>query len=265
MKKLYEEESIRAIGEAIRSKNGAETKYKPADMARAIRDISASVSIQGDKPVIDAEEVPWVRPAEWPVLDNLPFPEGETTIYLTIDNTNPAAVNVVRFYKLGSGLGYVDYGHVENDQFVVDSTDSGSGTYTFPNHIFTADDPAYPVVRLRGGTTATMFRESSTTAITAAQSPNGRAIGTLNSDMFNVLEVVGNVPTITSLAASNNNPAYGGRFCRRIVLNNCDKVTNMAYAFHNNTICDEIQVNANGRMALTASNASAFSNCHTVR
>lgn len=262
-KYAIEGQTLTDIADAIRAKGQTEAPLTPAEMPEAISKISAATYIQGDKPVIEVDEVPWVRPSDWPVLDDLPFPEGETTIYLTIDNTNPEAVNVVRFYKQGSGVGYVDYGHIENGQYIVDSTDSGSGTYTFPNHIFTAADPVYPVIRLRGA--ATLFRETASSALTAAQSPNGRAIGALNTDMFNVLEVVGNVPTLTSFAASNNCPAYGGRFCRRIVLNNCDRVTNMTYALMNNILCDEIRLNSTGRITLTGSNLSMFYSCYMLR
>lgn len=256
-------QTLTDIADAIRAKGQTEAPLTPAEMPEAISKISAATYVQGDKPLIEADEVPWVRPADWPVLDDLPFPEGETTIYLTIDNTNPEAVNVVRFYKQGSGVGYVDYGHVENGQYIVDSTDSGSGTFTFPNHIFTAADPVYPVVRLRGS--ATLFRENASSGLTAAQSPNGRAISAVNTDMFNVLEVVGSVPTLTSFAASNNSPAYGGRFCRRIVLNNCDRVTNMAYVFMNNVLCDEIKINSAGRITLTGGNISLFNTCYNLR
>ena len=41
MQKLYEESNIQAIANAIRAKNGTETKYKPSEMAEAIGAIEA--------------------------------------------------------------------------------------------------------------------------------------------------------------------------------------------------------------------------------
>ena len=41
MKKLYEESNIKAIANAIRSKNGKSDKYKTADMAAAIEAMEA--------------------------------------------------------------------------------------------------------------------------------------------------------------------------------------------------------------------------------
>lgn len=43
-KKVYESEDISAIADAIREKNGSETRYKPRDMAEAVRGISGGVT-----------------------------------------------------------------------------------------------------------------------------------------------------------------------------------------------------------------------------
>ena len=232
MKKLFEEDDIQAIADSIRQKNKSETRYKVSAMPDAIRGLSAAFHHEADRPEIEpVPESAWVRPAGWPDLDALPLPDdGTNCIYLTVDNSNPQqSANYVRFYHTGNCECTVDYGHIENGQYVVDSTDSGKGTWNSPVHLFTPDDVAYPVVRLRS-VGATTFKETGVPAIAAANSPNGRAIAATNCDMAQILEVVGSVPTITSFTGTSSNPVYGGRFCQRIFLRKCDNVSSMTYA-----------------------------------
>lgn len=61
-KKLYEEDSVRAIANAIREKNGEETSYKVSQMAQAILDIDGGT---GDMPNLDL-----VSFGNNPVVDN---------------------------------------------------------------------------------------------------------------------------------------------------------------------------------------------------
>lgn len=60
--KLYEENSVRNIANAIRTKNGSETKYKIAEMAQAILDIPAGGELQEKSVVYTADGAEIVTP-----------------------------------------------------------------------------------------------------------------------------------------------------------------------------------------------------------
>lgn len=60
--KLYEENSVQNIANAIRTKNGSETKYKIAEMAQAILDIPAGGELQEKSVVYTADEAEIITP-----------------------------------------------------------------------------------------------------------------------------------------------------------------------------------------------------------
>lgn len=272
MKKLYEENDIQSIAAAIRNKNGTQNKYKVNQMAEAIENLQVGDS--GDNPMyppieqIPAQENEWIRPDEWPDLDALPLPtDGTNCVYLTIDNTVKGNNQATRFYHTGSNdTLYIDYGYVdESGNYIVNSTQSGSGTWTSDNHFFTASDVDYPVIRLRADNAATI-KQSGTAAITAANSNNGIASAGGNSDVLPVLQVVGTLPTITSLTGASNNPAYGGRFCKRIKLTALNKITgNMSYAFQHNTICQSIVLLSDVNKIRPTNVSYMFNNCRQIK
>ena len=84
MKKLYEEDDIQAIADAIRTKRNVQLapvgKMKAGDMAGAIKGIQLGCPINVSVHMQDGK---WVRPAEWPDLDA--FTYGEDELYMTFD------------------------------------------------------------------------------------------------------------------------------------------------------------------------------------
>ena len=84
MKKLYPEESVQAIADAIRAKKDLQIdkagKMKIADMAKKISGIRLGCPINVSMHMQDGV---WVRPDGWPDLDALEY--GEDELYMTFD------------------------------------------------------------------------------------------------------------------------------------------------------------------------------------
>lgn len=75
--KLYEENSVQNIANAIRTKNGSETKYKIAEMAQAILDIPAGGELQEKSVVYTADGAQIVTP-------DAPY-NGLSKVNITVD------------------------------------------------------------------------------------------------------------------------------------------------------------------------------------
>nr|DAI86235.1 MAG TPA: tyrosine phosphatase family protein [Caudoviricetes sp.] len=103
-KKLYEETSVQAIAAAIREKNGSTTKYKVAEMADAVRELSGSEAIEWHQCPEEVRNY----------LANVTYDPGD---YSTsqISNYAPATAVVSNYKPIGQTAGGVThYNEVPN-------------------------------------------------------------------------------------------------------------------------------------------------------
>ena len=146
MKKLYPEESVQAIADAIRSKRNVQLNkvctMKIAEMSKGISGIRLGCPINVAMHMQDGE---WVRPEGWTDLDALTY--GEDELYMTFDASDRIDDSHCAFTINGTSY-TVEIGS-QSWQMEADSTFS---------HAFTADDGTYPLVHVKADGHITMFR-----------------------------------------------------------------------------------------------------------
>lgn len=179
-KKLYEENHIRAIANAIRAKNGSTSSYTVGEMAAAIESIpSGGETIPLDVTMDGVYEAPegvgyspvnvniapgstygiwgsytdkdgkFVKGEDWPDLAAYPLNDNEAWILYDRDLGNRLAFWRIYF----SGTIRIERGHDNNGTFVVDKAYEGS----FPNGsylgcIFDDTMPKYPILHITAST-----------------------------------------------------------------------------------------------------------------
>ena len=145
MKKLYPEESVQAIADAIRAKKDLQIdkagKMKIADMAKKISGIRLGCPINVSMHMQDGV---WVRPDGWPDLDALEC--GEDELYMTFDASSRIDDPFCSFVISGA-----DYTVTIGSQ----SWTKGAGS-TF-QYTFTDSDGTYPLVHVKADGHITSF------------------------------------------------------------------------------------------------------------
>lgn len=137
-----DEQIFTNIANAIRSKNGKETTYKPREMAAAIASIGA-------------EPTKWIRPSNWPDYSKVDLTDQEV-IYLTYDCTYTTENHIS---VLVSGAYTIKRGTLNNGSFTsVTSTNMTSGA-TFQEELPTnAGDYVVYQITPQSGSHITDFR-----------------------------------------------------------------------------------------------------------
>jgi len=79
----------------------------------------------------DDEE--WVRPNDWPNLDDITIEDGEDVCYFTYDLRKTPGYAWLGFYlAVSSGNVSISRGHIENHTFISDDDYTGSGYFRMP-------------------------------------------------------------------------------------------------------------------------------------
>ena len=145
MKKLYPEESVQAIADAIRAKKDLQIdkagKMKIADMAKKISGIRLGCPINVSMHMQDGV---WVRPDGWPDLDALEY--GEDELYMTFDASSRIDDPFCSFVISGA-----DYTVTIGSQSW--TKDAGS----IFQYTFTDSDGTYPLVHVKADGHITSF------------------------------------------------------------------------------------------------------------
>ena len=145
MKKLYPEESVQAIADAIRAKKDLQIdkagKMKIADMAKKISGIRLGCPVNVS---VHMQDGVWVRPDGWPDLDALGY--GEDELYMTFDASSRIDDPFCSFVISGA-----DYTVTIGSQ----SWTKGAGS-TF-QYTFTDSDGTYPLVHVKADGHITSF------------------------------------------------------------------------------------------------------------
>lgn len=142
-KKLYSEESIQAIADAIRGKNGSSETYKVGDMAEAIGEIETGAQPQN---------VEWHQCPELPrrFIADVTYDPNDYTVSV-IDNYAPDKMVTSNFKPIGKTIdNKTFYNAVPNDETEF-TTNASFGTLKPLDQVRYINTPSAPNVRDLGG------------------------------------------------------------------------------------------------------------------
>lgn len=214
-------DKLKAIGDAVRAKNGSTDKYSLDGLVTAIETLPTG----GDK---------WVRPAGWPNLDALDLSAYDDCYVYTLDNTNKCDYNWfshrVGVSPVNNGVcinikqGTIDvsgnfilekeYNNVRTDKFFYTSI------YDYPVFILTA--PGLSI-----------------TQALVNDSPNYPGGGSLAVQYIKTLEIRVKVTNNTS-NLGNSTSRLCGNSVKRIKVENATKLTALTSTFESNYLLEEL-------------------------
>ena len=114
------EDTLTDIADAIREGLDSEETITPLQMANRINQIKHGPCMD---PFLMAspDDEDWVRPNDWPDLDNITIEDGEDVCYFTYDLRKTPGYGWIGFVvSTSSGTVDIDRGHIANHAFVVD-------------------------------------------------------------------------------------------------------------------------------------------------
>lgn len=211
--------------------------------------------------VVDGTSTAWTRPSGWPDLDslNLEFSGDTDFIYMTY-RTGHADDFCAFYIELvgNTGSATVDFGHISNGTYVVDSTDSvshASNNYYY----FDQESVEYTIVRITG--TIKIFRLIG--AATANGTPDSR---TFTAPQQPMVERIAYVPNFTAMSQSGTSTEWGTYQLQRERIGNGDgtSCTNAQSFYRNCYNLVDLDVSEFYTPNIT-SFASAFNNCYKLK
>lgn len=112
-----EESTLTGIADAVRDLRYENDPLTPAEIEAKIRDVKTGINVD-----IHVEDGPWVRPDDWPNLDEIEMNDDFDGVYLTYDLRKTPDYGWIGVYVITkqSGSSYVERGHLENGSFVTD-------------------------------------------------------------------------------------------------------------------------------------------------
>lgn len=124
------EDTLTDIADAIRNGLNTEEEITVAQMPGKIDQITWRPSLNPVPSVIPDNE-DWVRPNDWPDLDDITIENSEEVCYFTYDLRKTPGYAWLGFYLQISngGSASIDRGHIANHVFVADDSYSGPGGY----------------------------------------------------------------------------------------------------------------------------------------
>lgn len=215
MKKLYEESEVQAIADAIRDRLDIDARMKMAEMPDYIYNITRNKALEANvdyKPFEKYTE-PWVRPSEYEDLSELNFDDEFEVAYLSLHKKDDAPW-VLGLYITASKGCNVEYGHIVNGEFVA----------------------SYPAEKISNNVVySKILPDTETNLVAKITNTNNLypityfSLATVPKAVLNtpvdilyqylpVVERVGKLPYITSVAASSTNRGYGCYYLERDAL-----------------------------------------------
>lgn len=218
-KYAIEKTTLDNLANAVRYRAGVTGTLSPADM---IEELNKPYGCNSSINVFEDEPDEWVRPEDWPDLDslNLEFTGDESFVYMTYDVSQENSA-IAWHIETTSGQYTVDIGHIENGEYIVDSTGSFNSGTNWGGWLYSGNDK-YRVYRITG-------HIKYLCNITITNSNTGV---TLNYRQQPMLERIAYIPQLVSLV--DGSYGWGTWSLQRDRIGNKDgsKLTNMGYAYY---------------------------------
>ena len=234
-----------------------------AEMGDIVEQIGKPYGIREEQSinVVDGTSTAWTRPSGWPDLDSLNLEFSGNTDFLYMTYRTGHADDFCAFYieLVGNtGSATVDFGHISNGTYVVDSTDSvshASSNYYY----FNQESIGYTVVRITGA--IKIFRLIG--AATADGTPDSR---TFTAPQQPMVERIAYVPNFTAMSQSSTTTEWGSYYLQRerVGNNTGAACTNMNSFYRNCYNLVDLDVSEFYTPNVT-SFESVFSNCYKLK
>lgn len=146
-KYIIDEDTLTDLADAVRYRAGVADTLSPAEM---IEELNKPYGCNSAIDVFEDEPDEWVRPADWPDLDslNLEFTGDESFIYMTYDTSQENSC-IAWHIETTSGQYTIDIGHIDNGEYIVDSTGSFNSGTNWGGWLYN-DNIKYKVYRITG-------------------------------------------------------------------------------------------------------------------
>lgn len=216
-------------------------KTEDRNISEIIEDLNEPYGFDQDWTIkVNDEDEVWTRPSGWPDLDslNLQFTGNNDFIYMTYSTGAPDDFCSFHIELTNTGdTATVDFGHITNGTYVVDSTDTvahNSNNYYFFNEYATG----YVVIRVTGN--IKLFRLLN---VPAAQSPEGRVF---LPQQQHLLERIAYIPNITTINYSVNTQFWSAHSLQREKVGNGTgtKLNDCSYMYINSYCLQDLDITA---------------------
>ena len=181
---LIQDTTLSGIADAVRDLRHEKGLMTPAQIEAKIKSTSLGFPIKISNHMVNGQ---WVRPQEYPDLDSITIPSDFDGMYLTYDLRKTPGYGWIGIYcqcDSSSGEFYVERGHLESGEFVIDETHTqAKNTYFRQALDSTYGDVQLWRVRGKGRITRKGFcpsTSSSSTALINQLQPCVECVGRLN-------------------------------------------------------------------------------------